>query len=348
LHFEFFLGRFLKFIKRLKQKIMSKEYFIGYDIGGSSVKAVLVDPVRNGVSNGASKKIIKSSVEDLSDNLEKLLLLVVKMKSDLAGGIPIDKIGGVGVGLAGCLDSQRANMLRSFNIKYLDSQPIKKLLEEKLKPYPIRIEHDVNCFLLAEKEIGLAKNFKNVFYLTLGTGIGGAYMIDGKIISGSHGAAGEAGHMIIKIKNPRPRPGSAEGGQKSPASPSEAGRAKIKINEAEDLENLASNKLIKKILGIGSIEAEKRARAGDRNVQQVFAQLGRNLGFGIANIINIFDPEAVILSGGIAHAKEFILPTIKEGIAKYVISPAAKETKILFSELGREGGALGAALLFAK
>ncbi len=291
------------------------------------MKAVLVDSVKEGVSNGASKKIIKSLVEDLPDNLGDLLLLVVKMKSDLAGEISAEQIGGVGVGLAGCLDSQRANMLRSFNIKYLDNQPIKKLLEEKLKPFSIKIEHDVNCFLLAEKEIGLAKDFKNVFYLTLGTGIGGAYMIDGKIISGSHGAAGEAGHMIIKIKN-----------QKS----------KIKINEAEDLENLASNKLIKKILGIGSIEAEKRARTGDKKVQEVFAQLGRNLGIGLANLINVFDPEAIILSGGIADAKEFILPGIKEGIKKFVISPAAKETEILFSELGREGGALGAALLFAK
>lgn len=286
------------------------KYYLGFDIGASSIKAVLVK----------DKKIIKSLVEDSPENLEKLLSLVTKMKEDLVSGIDASEIGGIGFALAGAMDLKREQVLSAPNIKYLENPQIKKSLEEKLAPYPIKLEHDVICFLLAEKEIGLAKNLKNVFYLTLGTGIGGAYMIDGKIISGAHGAAGEAGHMIFKLK----------------------------IIEATDLEELASNKFIKKKLGFGSIEAEKRARAGDKKAREIFAQLGQNLGVGLANIINIFDPEAIIISGGIADAKEFILPAIKEGIEKFVISPAAKKTKILFSRLGRLGGAIGAALLFLK
>lgn len=291
------------------------KYYLGFDIGGSSTKAVLVK----------DKKIIKSLVEDSPDNLKKSLSLAAKMKEDLISGIEASEIGGVGFALAGALDLKREKMLNSPNIKYFNNQPIKKLLEGRLKPYPIKIEHDVHCFLLAEKEIGLAKNFKNVFYLTLGTGIGGAYMIDGKIVYGSHGAAGEAGHMIIKLKTQM---------------------SNVKSIKGEDLEELAANKFIKKSLGVGSIEATKWAQAGDKKARAVFAQLGKNLGVGLANIINIFDPEAIIISGGIADAKEFILPTIKEGIEKFVISPAAKKTKILFSQLGRFGGAIGATFLF--
>jgi len=245
--------------------------------------------------------------------------LVEKIKNDLIAGLDASQIGGIGFGIAGCLDTKREKILRSYNIPYFDNQPIKSLLEEKLKPYPLKIEHDINCFLLAEKELGLVGGLKNVFFMTVGTGIGSAWMVDNKIQLGAHGAVGETGHEII-----------------------EAGRGP----DLDELEEMASNKFIKRTLKVGSMEAYKMAQSGDEAALKTFYELGRNLGIGMANIINSFDPEAVILSGGIAEAKEFILPGISESIEKYVISPAAKKTQILFSELGRFGGALGAALMF--
>ncbi len=284
-------------------------YNLGFDIGGSSVKAVLVK----------NKEIIKSDVRDLPDNLEGLLNLIVEMKNNLSDGVSPEDIKGIGFGVAGVLNQVRDSILKSPNIQYLNNQPLKKLLEEKLPTYPIKLEHDVNCFLLAEREIGLAREIRNVFYMTLGTGIGTGFMVDGKIILGGHGAAGEGGHTIID-----------EG----------------KGMKFDELEELAANKFILSQLGFGSIEAIKRAEAGDEKAKDVLFQLGRNLGVGIANIINTFDPEAIILSGGISEAKEFILPGIKNGVEKFVVSTEAKKAQILFSKLGRFGGALGAALMF--
>jgi glucokinase len=189
------------------------------------------------------------------------------------------------------------------------------MLAKKFGPYPIKLEHDANCFLLAEKEEGLAQKFKNIFYLTLGSGVGGAWMINGKIFIGAHGAAGEVGHIILDTSH------------------------------SFNLEQLVSNKFIVNFLGAFSKEANKLAEGGDKKAQEVLGQLGKNLGIGVANIINIFDPEAIIISGGISEAKNFILSGIEEGIKKFVVSPAAKETEILFSQLGRYGGALGAAIL---
>ena len=280
-------------------------FYLGFDIGGSSTKAVLAE----------NQKIIKSWVADTPKNLESLLELIKKIKEELVSG---KEIAGVGIALAGTLDLKREKMLQSPNLSFLNNQPVKELFKKTFEPWPVKIEHDVHCFLLAEKKIGLAQNLKSVFYLTLGTGIGGAWMINGKIIFGAHGAAGEAGHMVMEK------------------------------NAGLDLEDLASNKLILKSLGAGSIEAEKRARQGDQKAREVLEKIGENLGTGIANIINIFDPEAVILNGGICSAKEFIQAGIERGIGQYVISPAAQETKILFSALGREAGALGAALLFEE
>ncbi len=287
---------------------MPNKYFIGFDIGGSSVKAVLVK----------EKEIIKSKVVDLPKDLEKLLWLLKETKDEFIGGAE-NEVGGIGFGVAGIFDSERSRMLKSPNIHYLDNQPLAELFKSVSAPYPVKIEHDVHCFLLAEKEIGLAGHLKNIFYMTLGTGIGGAWMADGKIAIGDDGGAGEVGHMIIKNNG-----------------------------EAADLEELASNKFIMKKLGIGSIEAIKRAQAGDEKAREAFGELGKNLGIGLANVINIFDPDAVILAGGISEAKEFILPFIEKEIERFVISPAAGKTPILFSALGRFGGALGAALLFEK
>lgn len=282
-------------------------YYLGFDIGGSSIKAVLVK----------YKNVIKSAVEDSPDNFEDLLIKIARMKDELTINIGLmDGITGIGFALPGTINRSRDIVLNSPNIKYLNNQPIKKLLEEKLKPYPIKIEHDVHCFLMAEKEIGFIKDMKNVFFMTLGTGIGGAWMINGEIFFGEHGSAGEAGHMIMDINN------------------------------GLDLEELASNKFLKKTLGIGSIESTKRAKAGEDQVIKALEQLGKNLGVGIANVINVLDPEAIILGGGITDAKDFIMPGIKEGVEKFVISPNAKETKILFSELSHFGGALGATMLF--
>jgi len=281
-------------------------YYLGFDIGGSSVKAALVK----------DKKIINSVVYNLPADLESLLNLIGSIKEELTLSLGLDGIRGIGFSVAGTPNRSRDVMLRSYNIKYLNNQPIKKLFEEKLPNYPIKIEHDINCFLLAEKVVGLAKDLKDVFYLTLGHGIGSAWMVGGEIFIGAHGGAGEAGHMIVDIE------------------------------KWLDLEELGANKFLMRTLGFGSMEAEKSARSGDQKTIDALADMGKNLGVGLANIINIIDPEAIIIGGGIASLGEFILPGIQPMIEKFVISPDAKKTRILFSQLGRFGGALGATLLF--
>ncbi len=198
--------------------------YIGFDIGGSSVEAALVK----------NRQIIKSLTKETPGDFEGLLELIFEIKSELASGIAPDEISGIGLGVAGALDVRREIILNSPNIQYLNSQPLKQILKEKLNPYSVKLEHDVNCFLLAEKEFGLAKNFKNVVYITIGMGVGGAWMVDGKIQAGAHGAAGEVGHMIIEA------------------------------SQQLDFEDLTANNFVKGKIGVSAAEAERIARAGDR------------------------------------------------------------------------------------
>ena len=233
------------------------------------------------------------------------------------------KIGGVGFAIPGPLNPKREKVLNSPNIKYLNGKPFKKLMEEKLN-CPIKIEHDVHCFLLAESIVGLAKNSRNVLYLTLGTGLGGAWTFGGKIYYGAHGSAGEIGHMILRLSESR------------------------NIGGVLDLEDLASNKFFKKFYGKDAKELFDLAKQNNKKAKETFKIMGENLGLGLANLINILDPEIIILGGGIAKANKFFLPFTVKTMKKYITSPLAKkEIKIFVSKLPY-AGALGAALLFSS
>ena len=291
-------------------------HYIGFDIGGTNVKAALVK----------DKKIIESKTEKLPDNLEGLLDLAAKIASEftIAKKSKSIKINGAGFAVPGPLDIKRKTVLNCPNIQYLKNAPFKKLLERKLK-LPIKIEHDVHCFLLAETIAGAAKNFQNVFYITLGTGVGGAWMYDGKIYFGANAAAGEIGHTIIKSK------------------------IKVqnsKLEEILELEDLASNKIFQRLMRKNAEEVFELARKGDEKAREIFQIMGENLGLGLANLINILDPSAIILGGGISKANEFFLPSARKIMSRYIISPlAVKNVKILVSKLPL-AGALGAAFLF--
>ena len=282
-------------------------YYLGYDIGGSSLKGVLVK----------NREVIRSEVHKLPGSFKALLSLAKKTKNSLYKDKPLGELKGIGFSFAGAMDRERKKMLVSTNIPFLNNQPLEKEIEKVFSPKPIMIAHDIDCFLTAEKTVGMAKELENAFYLAIGTGIGGALMINRKIIEGEHGSLGEVGGMIIDCEN------------------------KVRF------ENVAANKYIKEQLNGQSFnEAYNFALEGDKNAKKVFGIIGKNLGIGISNIINILDPGTVILSGGITVAKDLISANLGKGIKRYVISPKAKKTKILYSNLGRFGGALGAALLF--
>lgn len=279
-----------------------RKFFLGFDIGASEIKGVLI----------CGGKIARSASRDTPRNFKDLLAALIDLRNELGAD---EKIIGIGIAAAGAIDKERRKMLRSPNIGFLDGRDLRSVFGKTLKSRRIKIEHDVHALLFAEKERGAAKNKRNVFCLTLGSGIGGAFMVNGEIVYGAHGAAGEVGHTIVDTAGGR------------------------------DLETLAANKFIYKNLGVNFRKALLRAKLGDKKAQAVLAVLGENLGVGLANIINIFDPEAIILGGGIIEARKFLISGIKRGVSKFVISPAARRTLIVYSKLGRCGGALGAALL---
>lgn len=275
---------------------------IGLDIGGFQIKGVLY-------RKGRVLKFLKAPTPRQRQKiLATLFELIEKLKTE--------PVKGIGIGSAGVLDLKRGTILHSPNLKALNGLNIKKVVEDKFK-VPVLLDNDANCFLRAELGLGTGKGYQNVVGITLGTGVGGAIAVNGKVLTGANSAAGEVGFMIIEVER---------------LLTFEA-LCSVKWFRRQGLKD-----------GVGSFE---RAKKGDKGAKKIFEEYGKGLGIGLANLVNILDPEVVILGGGISEAAKFFLPSAEKQMRKLILSPLAKKkVKIKISRLGKKAGTVGAALLF--
>lgn len=251
-------------------------YKLGIDVGGTKIRAVLLNNKNKAFFcfNIATPKNRKLFLEALESEIGK----IIKNKN----------ISSIGIGLPGIIDIKKGVLIKSQNLPYLENWQIKKSFLKFNKN--IKIENDSRCFLIAEAFLGAGRKFKNIIALTIGTGIGGGIMIDGKIYYGKNYGAGEFGYTVIQ--------------------------------DGKTLEQLGAKNAFLKY--------------GDRS---------KIIGIGVANLINSFDPDIVILGGGGITNKGINLDIVKKIVRKYVISSFAKNTPIINGKLGENSQAIGAALL---
>lgn len=288
------------------------KYSIGVDIGRTKINFVLLKNwrviKRQKISTPKSKKEVIKKIED---NIKKLIIGILKRD-----------ILGIGIGVPGPLNKKGDLVLNPPNLKVLRNCPLARIIGKDLG-IKTKMENDVNCFALAEAIKGVGKDSEIVLGITLGSGIGGGIVIKRKIYRGAFGSAGEVGHMTIKLDGHRCSCGSIG-----------------------CFEGYASEKFIKKRSKLLPLKLEKRAEKGDKKAKMIYEELGRNLGVGLANLVNILDPEVIVIGGSIAKAGSLILEPAKKEIQKRVLSPQSKKfVKIRLSKLGDFSGAIGAALL---
>ncbi len=281
-------------------------YNIGIDIGATNTKFVLLSKL----------KVVKKEKISTPKNKEKLIKLLEKNIKNLISGIPQSKIKGIGIGIPGPLDKKRDFILNPPNLKHLSNCPLSKIIQKDLNIRTV-MENDVNCFVLAETILGSAKGAEIVAGITLGTGVGGGVIWKGKSIKGAFGSAGEFGFMTIKFDE----------------------------KHLGFLEEYCSEKFFNR-KGIYSKDLEEKAKKGNKQALKIFQEYGKYLGIGISNIINVLDPEAIVIGGGISKANKFFMKSAKKEIQKRVLSPLSKKfVKIKISKLKDFSGAIGATLL---
>jgi len=301
----------------LKRNKGAKSFAIGIDIGGSNIKFVLLQ-LKNGIKIKILEKKRISTPKKKSEIIEVLKREIKNSISEMKNS----KIEGIGIAIASPLNKKGDLILSPPNLPCLKNCRLVKILKKDFKNIPIVSENDVNCFTLAEALIGAGEKAEIVFGITLGSGIGGGLVIGGKIYRGAFGGAGEVGHTIIKFDG-----------------------LKCNCGSFGCLEEYCSIRFFKR-KGFSPKQLEKRIEKGDKKASKIFKEYGKNLGIGLSNIINLLDPEIIVIGGGISKAHKFFLPETKREIQKRVVSPLSKKcVKIRISKLKDFTGAVGAALL---
>ena len=311
---------------------------IGIDIGGMSIKGAAVDS--NGrVYDRFSMPFVKG--EPGEKTIRKLAEIV---KEYIASQHLEGKIEGIGIGSPGTLDVENGIVNYANNLGWNDL-PVAKLMQETL-PYPVRLTNDANAAALGEAKFGAGKMYDTVIMLTLGTGVGGGIIINGKLFEGNEGKGGELGHVVVQVDG---EPCSC--GRKGCFEAYSSATALIRETKKAMLKNKRSLlwKISPEIELVGGKVVFEGAAKGDKTAIRVLNNYVKYLGEGILNYCNIFRPNVIVLSGGIANAGDALFNPlnayIKEHYYGYKRTP---EVKVVPAELGYDSGKIGAAALFFK
>ena len=313
---------------------MEKPYVIGIDMGGTNTVFGIVD-VRGNV---ISKSAIKTAVHDdvnlyVNDIYHELMKLI-----DAEGGI--DQIRGIGVGAPNG-NYYSGNIEYAPNLPWKGVIPFAKLLNEKFG-VPVALTNDANAAAIGEMAYGIARGMKDFIMITLGTGVGSGIVIDGKLVYGHDGFAGELGRTTA-IRNGRLCGCGKNGCLEAYSSATGVARTAREILETTNQDSILRNI---PLADITSKDVYDAAKEGDQVAIDIFNFTGKILGEAFADFVAFSSPEAIILFGGLSKAGEFILNPIVENMEKNLLQMWKGKIKILFSELKESDAAvLGASAL---
>ncbi len=309
-------------------------YYIGIDLGGTNVAAGLVDD--KGVLLSQGSVPCPRGAEAIADAIAEAARLVAGK-----AGVPMAEVASVGLAVPGTFDPNTGMIFRCVNLG-LENVPLGPMLRDRLG-LPVVLENDANAAALGEFVAGAGKGYSSLVAVTLGTGIGGGAVLDGKLFTGFNGAALEIGHTVIR-RNGRQCNCGRRGCWETYASATGLIRSTweaMTSYPACGLWRFASSP--EEVTGKTPFDA---AKAGDSVAQAVVDEYITDLACGIANIINTLQPEVLCVSGGVSKQGESLLEPVRAILDREEIARnMARRTKVCLAQLGSEAGTVGAAMV---
>jgi glucokinase len=307
---------------------------LGVDVGGTKIAAAPIGHDADQLAPTFLESTRTESQEAFLAGIETAL------RHALAEFAPFEPKA-LGLACAGTIDSQRGMVIASPNLP-LAEVPLASLLAQALG-LPVVLENDVNAAVEAEATLGVAAGLRDVVMLTLGTGVGGGLWLGGRVYRGANGGAAELGHMIVRAGG-LPCPCGSHGCLEAYAS----GRSLVRYAAARagDSQTDPSGELTAlqeqgKLTG-GAVT--RLAQAGDKAALEAVQELARWLGVGLANVTNIFDPEMIVVGGGVGDLGELLLAPARDGLRKLALPPGRDRVRVECALLGNRAGLTGGAL----
>ena len=252
-------------------------------------------------------------------------------------------VEGIGAGIPSTVDQRTGVSVGCVHLPLVDF-PFRDWLEEA-SGLPVYVDNDVNLAILGEHRAGAARNTEDALMLTLGTGIGGGVISGGRLIRGASGAATEPGHMTIEADG-LPCPGNCPGRGCLEAYVSGPALARMGREYAALAPDYQLGRVLAEQGDLTGADVVRAARAGDPGAREALARMGARLGAGIANLLNLFDPDVVIVGGGLgANAGELLLEPARRVARERALQPAASRTRIVPAHFKEDAGKIGGALL---
>jgi len=308
---------------------------IGIDVGGTNVKLALVSPEGKIIYSNSIPTHAEMGYEYTVNNIKEAIRDLLKETDSQ----PTD-IQGIGFGFPGQVDYKSGVVRLAPNIPGWVDVPIAQMIEEEFG-IPTRVDNDVRCAALGELNFGAGKGCENLICITVGTGIGSGLIVNGKLVRGASNAAGEIGHIKLQMHD-GPICGCGDTGcmEAFASGPAIVAMAEdyIKGGKSTKFRELANPDITPRIV----FEAAKQ---GDPVAKRIYTIMGEYIGIGLSSVINLLNPEKVIIGGGVAASGEFLMEPIRETVKKRAMKIAGETVQIVPAELGNTAGVIGASLL---
>ena len=295
---------------------MEQSRVIGVDVGGTKILAAVVS--RDGSLGVRLERPSDHSSQDaLLAELDSLVEELHRAEPEAVA---------LGFGVPSRIDQRSGQALKSVNIP-LEGVDLRDRMREQ-HGLPVALDNDANAAAIAEWQVGAARGARNVVMLTLGTGVGGGLILDGRPYRGATGSGAELGHIVLEPGGPPCGCGGHGHLESFAAGP-------------------AADRVARSLYGDGSNAHElvRRGREGEPEAAEALAGIGRYLGAGIATFVNVFEPELVVVGGGFGEAGELLLGAAREVVAVEGLEPARDNVRIVKAELGIEAGVIGAGMV---
>ena len=319
-----------------------RRYVLGVDLGGTKI-SVGAMPDDGGRMIGVRSQPTRAEqgADAVVDRIVEMIETVIAV-AKAEEGVPRSAFAGVGVGAPGPLDRDRTLVVVAPNLGW-KNVPLPGLIAERVG-LPAVLDNDANCATLGEAWIGAAQGARYVLGLTLGTGIGGGLIVNGRLYHGASNVAGEVGHMTIETQGRRCACGNYGCLEAYASGPNIAQRARevVESGEASALSEMVGGDL-SLITAQHVYEANDR---GDEVAHEVVRETARFLGAGVANLLNVFNPDVVVLAGGVTRAGPALFEPLRAEVRRRAFKPAVDAARIVPGTLEGTTGVVGAVKVF--